>query len=41
MTGLSAYFLRHGIKDGTVPYIMTGRKYLINMPAFKRQYEML
>ncbi len=31
-TGLSQSFLRSGVKDGSVPYIMTGAKYLINVP---------
>ena len=31
-TGLSAYFLRRGIHEGTVPYIKSGTKYLINVP---------
>lgn len=32
-TGLSAYFLRNGCKDGTIPHIMSGPAYLINVPA--------
>lgn len=32
-TGLSAYYLRNGCKDGTVPHIKSGKKYLINVPA--------
>ena len=37
ITGLSAYYLRRGVKDGTVPHIQSGRKYLINVPALLRQ----
>ena len=32
-TGLSAYYLRNGCKDGTIPHIMNGPAYLINVPA--------
>lgn len=32
-TGLSAYYLRNGCKDGTIPHIVCGTKYLINVPA--------
>jgi len=32
-TGLSAYFLRNGCKAGTIPHIMNGPTYLINVPA--------
>ena len=35
-TGLSAYYLRKGCKDGTVPHIKSGKKYLINVPALLR-----
>ena len=30
-TGLSQYFLREGCKNGTVPHIKSGRKYMINI----------
>lgn len=33
VTGLSAYFLRRGCRDGSVPHIRAGRTYLINLPA--------
>ncbi len=32
-TGLSKHYLRNGCKDGTVPHIKSGIKYLINVPA--------
>lgn len=32
-TGLSQFYLRSGCKNGTVPYVMSGNKYLINVPA--------
>ena len=31
-TGLSQCYLRKGIKEGTVPALMSGAKYLINVP---------
>lgn len=36
-TGLSAYYLRNGIKDGTVPHIRSGRVLYVNVPALLRQ----
>ncbi len=36
-TGLSAYYLRNGIKDGTVPHIRSGRVLYVNIPALLRQ----
>jgi len=32
-TGLSAYALRNGCKDGSIPHIMRGPVYFINVPA--------
>lgn len=32
-TGLSAYYLRRGCKDGSVPCIQSGGVYYINVPA--------
>lgn len=31
-TGLAACFIRKGIKAGTIPAIVAGRKYLVNIP---------
>lgn len=31
-TGLSLYYLRNGIKAGTVPHIQSGNKFLVNVP---------
>ena len=31
-TGLAVCYLRKGIKDGTIPVIMAGKKYLVNVP---------
>lgn len=36
-TGLSSFYLRRGCKDGTVPHIMSGAKYIINVPALLKQ----
>ena len=36
-TGLSAYFLRRGCKDGTVPCVQSGGVYYINVPAVLQQ----
>lgn len=32
-TGLSAFFLRRGCRDGSVPHIKSGTVYLIDMEA--------
>ena len=31
-TGLAACFIRKGVKDGTIPAINAGKKYLVNIP---------
>ena len=36
-TGLSQFFLRKGCKDGTVPHVMSGSTYMINVPALLRK----
>lgn len=38
-TGLSTYFLRHGVRDGSVPHIKSGTVYLINVPALLRKLD--
>lgn len=30
-TGLSSYYLRRGIRDGSIPHIKSGTKYLVNV----------
>ena len=37
ITGLSQRFLRDGCKDGTVPHVMVGNTYMINIPALLRK----
>lgn len=36
-TGLSAYYLRRGCKDGTVPCVQSGGVYYVNVPALLQQ----
>lgn len=31
-TGLSQYFIRRGCKDGSIPHIKSGSKFLVNIP---------
>ena len=35
-TGLSQYFLRRGCKDGSIPCILSGTTYYINLPALMK-----
>lgn len=37
-TGLSQYYLRNGVKAGTVPHVRCGRVYMVDVP---RLYEVL
>ena len=39
VTGLSQFFLRRGCKDGTVPHVMSGTTYMVNVPALLRQLD--
>ncbi len=32
-TGLSQYYIRTGLKAGTIPHIKSGNRYLVNVPA--------
>ena len=32
-TGLSQHYLRQGCRTGTVPHVMAGTKYLVDVPA--------
>lgn len=36
-TGLSAFFLRRGCRDGSIPCIRSGRTIYVNVPALLRQ----
>ncbi len=37
VTGLSAFYLRNGCKNGTIPHITSGKTYYINLPALLKQ----
>lgn len=37
-TGLSAYFLRQGCRDGRIPCVRSGRTYFVNVPQLLRQF---
>ena len=36
ITGLSAYFLRRGCRDGSIPHVRSGSTYFVNIPALLR-----
>lgn len=36
-TGLSKYFLREGCKNGSIPHVMSGNVFYINVPALLKQ----
>lgn len=31
-TGLSKWYIRQGIKNGKIPYVCCGAKYMVNLP---------
>ena len=37
-TGLSAYYLRRGCREGSIPCIRSGRTIYVNVPALLRQH---
>lgn len=37
ITGLSQSYLRTGCKDGSIPHVMSGNVYLVNVPALLRK----
>ena len=37
ITGLSQIFIRSGCKAGTIPHVMCGSEYRINVPLFMEQ----
>lgn len=39
ITGLAPSFLRNELKAGRIKHIMSGKKYLINLPALLAQLE--
>lgn len=38
-TGLSAYYLRRGCREGSIPCVRSGRTIYINVPALLQQYD--
>ena len=36
-TGLSAYYLRRGCRDGSVPCVRSGRTYFVNVAALLKK----
>lgn len=36
-TGLSQFYLRNGCRDGTIPHVKCGNKFMVNIPALLRQ----
>jgi len=37
-TGLSAWFLRRGCREGSIPCVRSGRTIYVNVPALLRQF---
>lgn len=37
-TGLSAYYLRRGCREGSIPCVRSGRTIYVNVPALLRQF---
>lgn len=33
VTGLSQYFLRRGVRNGTIPHVKSGSTYYVDVPA--------
>ncbi len=40
-TGLSQYYLRRGCISGSIPHILSGNKYFINIPRLMEQLNAL
>lgn len=38
-TGLSCFYLRNGVRDGTIPFVRSGQTYFINVPKLLRQLD--
>lgn len=36
-TGLSTYFFRQGVKEGSIPYIKSGRSIFVNLAKWQEQ----
>lgn len=37
-TGLSAWFLRRGCRDGSIPCVRSGRTFYVNIPQLLQQF---
>ena len=40
-TGLSLFYLRKGCREGTIPYVKSGTKYLINVPLLMKKMNVI
>lgn len=38
VTGLSRFYLRRGVRDGSIPHIKSGQTYYVNVPALLEQH---
>lgn len=38
-TGLSQYYLRRGCKAGTIPHVVVGTKFMINLPLLLKKMD--
>lgn len=38
-TGLAQSFIRAGCRDGSIPHVMSGSTYYVNVPALLRKLE--
>ena len=38
-TGLSYHFIRKGTENGTIPHIMSGNRFLVNVPMLLQKLE--
>lgn len=39
ITGLSSYYIRNACRAGTIPCIMCGTTYMVNLPLLLRQLD--
>lgn len=39
VTGLSQFYLRNGCRDGSIPCIMSGRKFLVDVHALNAMFD--
>ena len=41
LTGLSQYYVRNGCRTGSIPHIMSGNRYKVDLLRFERQIDEL